>query len=72
MTPIHGSSNIAAVGYDPHTNMLSVQFHSGATHTYANVPKRHYDKLLKAKSAGGYFHAHIRNVYEAKKREEAK
>ena len=60
LVPIKGSSNLAAASYDPATKVLSVKFHSGAVHDYHDVASHHYDAMLKAPSAGKYFHAHVR------------
>lgn len=67
MTPLK-SSNIKSVGYDPASQRLTVAFHSGTTHSYDDVPEHHYSGLLKAESAGKYFHEHIRSGYETRKR----
>lgn len=57
------SSNIAAVGYDEHTQVLTIKFKSGGTFKYAGVPKSAHDAFVGADSLGKYFHKHIRNGY---------
>ena len=62
LTPVH-SSNIDAIGYDRETHTLSVQFLSGKTYTYANVPEELYRAFLAAPSKGQYFARMIRPAY---------
>lgn len=64
MTPITGSSNIAAIGRDG--DKLHVQFHSGATWEYDDAA-HHYDTILKHKSPGGHFHNEVKNKYSGRK-----
>ena len=56
------SSSIAAVGYDPHAQVLAVRFHNGAEYRYRTVPKQVFDDLLAAPSIGLYYHENVRNV----------
>lgn len=61
------SSNIGAVGYDPATRELSVSFKNGKTYHYPDVPVEHFDGLRDPKrSAGSYFHQHIRSAFKAR------
>lgn len=55
------SSNIKAIGHDPETKEIHVQFHSGATHAYEDCCGETYAKLIGAKSIGSHFHAHVRS-----------
>jgi hypothetical protein len=57
------SSNIAAVGYDESAQHAYVQFLSGKTYKYEDVPKTEFDNLLTASSVGKYFNQNIKNVY---------
>jgi hypothetical protein len=59
LTPVN-SSGIAAIGHDPVTNTLRVQFTSGATYEYAGVSAEHHTNLIGAKSIGQHFQTHIR------------
>jgi hypothetical protein len=55
------SSSIGAVGYDPDSRELAVQFKSsGRTYVYFDVEERRYRELLEADSIGGYFNREIR------------
>ena len=57
------SSNIRAVGYDPGSETLEIEFHSGGVYRYSGVPESVYRGLMQAASHGSYFHAHIRERY---------
>lgn len=57
------SSNIKAIGHDPATNVLRVQFRSGATHDYHGVTREQHQALIGADSIGGHFHRHIRQQH---------
>lgn len=62
MIPVE-SSNISAIGYDPATQELQVEFKNGTTYSYSGVPQSQYDALLSAQSVGRYFMANIRAAY---------
>jgi hypothetical protein len=59
------SSNLASVGYDASSKTLDIEFNSGKIYRYYQVPEDIYSQLMKAESAGKYFSATIRNVYES-------
>jgi hypothetical protein len=59
------SSALREATYDYGTHRLSLLFPNGATYAYASVPPRHFMGLKQAECPGSYFHAHIRNRYEA-------
>ena len=48
------SSNITAIGFDPISNVMKVQFNSGATYE-AEVAQADYDAFMAAKSKGSHF-----------------
>lgn len=58
------SSQIHAIGHDPLTNTLAIQFKSkggpGSTYHYGNVPASMHADMLKAKSIGTFFGAHLK------------
>jgi hypothetical protein len=60
--PVH-SSNIRAVGYEPETRTMEVEFHSGGVYRYSGVPETIYQGLMQAASKGSYFHDHIKDRY---------
>lgn len=49
------SSQIRAIGYDPHTWKMEVQFKSGSVYRYDNVDPSTHEGLIRAESVGGYF-----------------
>lgn len=51
-TPIVGSSNIVAIGYDPPSQTLAVEFKGGAVYHYGNVGVPMHDALMRAESKG--------------------
>ncbi len=60
-TPVT-SSNLKAVGYDPATSTLEIEFQHGDIYQYFNVPKARYAGLMDASSKGEYFDAHIKKA----------
>ncbi len=54
------SSAISAIGHDPATNTLRVEFSSGHAYDYSNVTAEDHAALMGAKSLGGHFHKHFR------------
>ena len=57
------SSNIAALGYDPATETLEVEFLNGSIYQYYNVPEPMYDKLMREGSKGRFLNFYIKNAY---------
>ncbi len=57
------SSMITAVGYDSETQELDVEFTSGRTYRYTNVPREVYEALLAADSKGQYMRACVIDCY---------
>lgn len=55
------SSNISAIGYDPSSETLEVEFNSGAVYQYTGVSQGEYDGFIGADSKGKYFAANIKN-----------
>jgi hypothetical protein len=60
------SSNLKAVGYDPSTRELRVEFHSGAVHEHVGVPPERHSALMAADSHGKEYNAAIRDHYARK------
>ena len=58
------SSNINKIGYEPDTKTLMVEFSSGKTARYANVPPDVAKRVGGAASIGTAFNEHIRGKYE--------
>lgn len=63
MKPL-ASSNLAGYDYDAQTRVLQIQFTSGRTYSYNDVPQDVVDGLEQASSPGQYFNAHIKGTYE--------
>lgn len=63
MIKVEGSSNIAAIGYSKEERMLFVQFKSGPTYRYLDVPESEYLNLLHSQHVGDYFNHHIKHSY---------
>lgn len=62
------SSQIAAIGHDPASNTLRVQFKgSGSTYDYAGVPADVHQAFSKAPSLGKFLGTHIKGKYDFKK-----
>lgn len=57
------SSNIRAIGYEPETRTLEVEFHSGGVYRYSGVPESVYQGLMHSASKGSFFHHHIKDRY---------
>ena len=57
------STNIRAIGYDPNSSTLEIEFNHGAVYQYSDVPQGEFDALISAASHGTYFNANIKNRY---------
>lgn len=51
-----GSSNLDTAEYDTDTETLTINFYSGSSYEYYNVPQGVWSGLQAAGSAGSYFH----------------
>lgn len=58
------SSAMNAVGYDPQTKRMKIQFTQGKTYDFCNVPQYIFEGLLSASSKGSYYNDHIRDKYQ--------
>lgn len=65
MMPITNSTNIAAIGYDPETRIMKVQFLSGSTYAYYGVSKERFDKVMKGLHRARYPYPHYPSVGSA-------
>lgn len=57
------SEAIASGEYDTETEQLVLNFTSGRSYTYENVPEHVWDGLITARSQGSYFNTQIKNRY---------
>lgn len=60
MTPVEGSSNLTAHGYDPETETLRVEFKGGNQYDYHGVTKDLRDAMISAPSMGSFLHSIIK------------
>lgn len=56
------SSNIQAIGHDPRTNELVVEFKNGSRYSYPNVTTAQFEAFKAAESAGKHFAANIKGL----------
>jgi hypothetical protein len=61
------SSNIQSVGYDVASHVLEIEFTTGATYQYFDVPEYIYEAMMNASSHGKYFYQNIRDNYRNQK-----
>jgi hypothetical protein len=59
------SSVLASVLYLPSLRRLEIEFRSGPSYQYSDVPESTYNELLTAESKGAYFNANIRNRFSS-------
>ena len=57
------SSNVQAIGYDPETQTLEVEFHGGSVYQYYGVPDHMHEQIMRAPSKGGFLNSYIKNGY---------
>jgi len=61
------STDIHSIGYDAPTNVLRVQFKSGGTYDYFNVPVHLYESFMQASSHGKFLNENIKYNYRYQK-----
>ena len=57
------SSDIAAVGYDPVSQTLAIDFHATGRYHYFSVPPEVYVELMQTPTHGKYFYQNIKGKY---------
>ena len=57
------SSNVEAIGYEPDTQELHVQFITSGTYVYFDVEDWVFDEFMQADSKGQYLNYNIKGVY---------
>lgn len=57
------SSNIAAIGYDPASKTLQVDFKTGKRYQYQNVSPETFAEFKAADSVGKYFAERVRKEF---------
>ena len=58
------SSMINSIGYDNTNKELEIEFSSGNTATYYDVPIEVYLEFMETPSKGKFFHALIKDQYD--------
>lgn len=66
MTPVK-SSQVKSHGYDPVSRTLAVEFNSGSTYYYSDVPADVYANMQKAESVGSFLGKYIKPAFKFKK-----
>lgn len=61
------SNVIESCAYNDTDKELILDFKSGGSHKYSDVPKEIFDGILAADSAGKYFHANIRGKFNSER-----
>ncbi len=61
------SSCVAAAGYDPNKNQMTVRFKGGREYTFDKVPEHIFLNMINASSVGKYFHTNVKNFYSYKR-----
>jgi len=61
------SSNIVAIGYDPNSAVLCIEFKDRSAYEYFDVPQYDYDGLMLASSHGTYANQNIYKKYRQNK-----
>ena len=59
-----GSTSIASVRHDSKEKVLTVSFHSGSSYDFVNVPNEIFHNMIKAESAGKFYHANVRGKFD--------
>jgi len=57
------SSNIARIGYDKRSGVLSIEFKKGGSYQYFDVPEPVFDAMKTADSKGQYFAQNVKGVF---------
>lgn len=55
------SHHIAAIGHDPDSRALHVQFKNGTTYVYRDVSPTEHAALMASDSKGTHLHQHIKS-----------
>lgn len=61
------SSDLVAIGYDPKSRTLEIEFKEGRVYQYFDVEPEVYERFTRTDSYGEYFYAHINKHYRYKR-----
>lgn len=62
------SSNLKRAQYDTETKLLEVEFKTGATYEYEEVPHTIFTRMRMSESQGKYFNTEISKKFKYKKK----
>lgn len=65
--PVSNSSFIAGIGYDPDTQVLTLQFTDGNSYEYNDVDDGTYNEMAASDSMGRFFHSRIKGQYSGRR-----
>jgi hypothetical protein len=57
------STNVSSIGYDPASQTLEVEFHSGHIYQYYNVSDHTYEQLMQSPSKGQFLNIYVKNSH---------
>ena len=60
---VASSATVRAIGYDPQTQTLEVEFLSGWVYQYYGVPDHMHKQMMEAPSKGRFLNMYIRDSY---------
>lgn len=66
MHPVQ-SSHMRAVGYEPTSRTMHIQFHNGEVHEYTGVPQPFHDTMMSAESVGSFFHKNVKPFFNSRR-----
>lgn len=61
---VTNSSTVQKILYDDENTILTVDFHSGDSYDYLEVPKYIYYEFINSDSKGKFVHQKLKGVYE--------
>ena len=64
--PTH-SHCTAAIGYDPHQELLQVEFVNGSVYQYEDVEPETWEDFCETESPGRFYNAEIKGMYPSKR-----
>lgn len=64
--PTH-SHCTAAIGYNPHQELLQVEFVNGAVYQYEDVEPETWEDFCETKSPGQFYNSEIKGLYHSKR-----
>lgn len=67
VTPVSNSSFIAGIGYDPESQVLTLQFDKGYSVSYDGVDAATAEEMREASSMGQFYHARIKGQFASRR-----